>query len=85
MAWLDVAKDTRPAKIVHRMHDFLSEAETGMSPSLHVEKVMIGKLINVGGQKVGFTLKGAWVWTRRGMGRYTEEQRDMAKAYAEDE
>jgi len=86
--WLDVRKDfeeLRPARIVHRITDLITEAESGRSDKLPVEKFLNGKYVKVGTDRAGYTCKGSWVWTSFATGRYDQEFRDMAKAFAEDE
>jgi len=86
--WLDVKKDReelRPARIVHRISDLISEAESGREDKLPVDKVLNGKYVKVGDDKAGYCAKGLWVWTTFSTSRYTQEFRDMAKAFAEDD
>ena len=47
--------------------------------------ILGGKHVNANGIKMGFTLRGAWTWTAEAVQRYTESERDLCKAYAEDE
>ena len=86
--WLDVAKDrseTRPALIIHRMADYLADVEAGMESPLPVDRQVPGKYVKVGSERAGYTLNGAWVWSRWAMTRYSEDQRNLGKGYAEDE
>ena len=86
--WLDVRKDReelRPARVVHRITDLITEAESGRSDKMPVEKFLNGKYVKVGTERAGYTNKGSWVWTSFANGRYNQEFRDMAKAFAEDE
>ena len=86
--WLDVAKthaELRPNRVIHRMGDMLGEAEAARQDKLPVDKKLGGKYINVGDDKVGYTLKGNWVWSEWAISRYSESFRDAAKAYAEDD
>ena len=52
---------------------------------LPVEKVMNGKFVKMGGERVGFVCKFVWTWTRFGENRYPQDFRELAMAYAEDE
>ena len=66
--WMD-AKKTRasiyPARIVHRMAEVLADIEATMTSPSKIVKFLKGKFINVGGQRVGHTMKGEWKWTAR--------------------
>ena len=66
-AWLDVKKDRaelRPGRIVHRMAEILIEIESAKEDQLGIEKFLNGKYIKVGTNRVGFTYKGEWQWTK---------------------
>jgi hypothetical protein len=86
--WLDMKKDReelRPARVVHRITELIMEAESGKSDSMEVEKFLNGKYVKVGDNRAGFTAKPFRIWTQWGCNRYSQEFREMAKAYAEDE
>eukprot|EP00973_Karenia_brevis_P088935 12334870-Karenia_brevis.AAC.1 len=54
VVWLDRAKtrqELRPARLIHRIGDYLADVECEKNSSLNVEKIMNGKYIKVGGQK----------------------------------
>ena len=46
---------------------------------------MNGKFVKVGGARAGFCYHGQWKWTTYSTQRYSAEQMEMAKAYAEEE
>ena len=53
------------------------------SQPLAIEKIMTGKLIKVGGNRIGFTCNGEWQWTPWAKQRYSDEERNLAKSFAE--
>ena len=84
--WLDVKKTTeemRPARIVHRVAEAIQEIEATQSAPLQVDKKLYGKIVEVGGRKVGQVRNGTWVWLPFACNRYSQEQRENAKAIAE--
>ena len=86
--WLDVKKtreEMRPARIVHRMAEFLGEVETQQSEKLPIKKVLNGKYIEVGDKRVGRVMNGAWHWDAFAKARYSKEQLVSAKGFAEEE
>ena len=86
--WLDVKKgreELRPARLVHRISELIEEAESARPDKMPVGKVMNGKYVKVGEQKVGYSCKASWIWTRFGQERYGKDFCDMAKAYSEDD
>jgi hypothetical protein len=86
VAWLDAKKERaemKPARVVHRLADFLQDIENTREEKFEVEKVMNGKFVKINGQRVGFTLRGEWQWTAWACSRYSVETMEMAKAYAE--
>ena len=56
-----------------------------MSDPLVVDKVINGKYVKVGGDRVGYTCRGVWTWTKLGESSYPQDFRAMAKSYAENE
>ena len=78
-------EEFRPARVVHRIAELITEAESGKEDPMHVEKRLNGKYVLVDNNKAGFTAKGVWIWTAWAKHRYTEDFREMAKAYAEDD
>ena len=88
VVWLDTKRERserRPARIVHRMEEILTDVEAAMPEPMAVEKFLNGKYVKTGGKRAGYTLKGEWIWTQHAMTRYCEETRNMANAYAEAE
>ena len=86
--WLDAKKEwaeTRPTRMVHRVHDCLADFEVSRQDKQMVEKDTRGKIVKVAGQRMGFTLHGEWRWTDAAMQRYSAEELEMARAYVEEE
>jgi hypothetical protein len=91
IVWLDAKKERaegtrpelRPARLVHRVHETLVDLESSRPSPLEVEKILNGKLVKVGGSRVGFSLHSTWKWTAYAIARYSSEDLDMCKAYAE--
>ena len=54
---------------------------------LTIEKDLKGKCVKAspGNIRLGYTLRGEWHWTAAAVQRYSQEQRDMARSFAEDE
>eukprot|EP00973_Karenia_brevis_P095715 12428771-Karenia_brevis.AAC.1 len=50
-----------------------------------VEKVMNGKFIKVGEQRVAYSYRAQVRWTDYGNSRYSSEQRGMGSCFAENE
>eukprot|EP00973_Karenia_brevis_P005532 753406-Karenia_brevis.AAC.1 len=87
VVWLDRAKtrqELRPARLIHRMGDYLADVEREKNSSLHVEKIVNRKYIKVGGQKMCYSLRGAINWTSHAKTRYSDEEREIGAAYAEE-
>ena len=75
----------RPARVVHRIAELITEAESGRSDALPVDRKLNAKYVLVGTERAGYSAKANWVWTQWACNRYTQEFRDMSKAFAEDE
>ena len=86
--WLDVKKsraELRPARIVHRVTEAVEEMESSQPSPQKVEKKLNGKTVVVGTEKVGHVRNGSWQWLAFARARYTPEQLEVAKSYAEEE
>ena len=83
--WLDVKKSLKPARVVHRVAEMLSEAEAVRENKMTVQKIMTTKHVQVGADKAGFVCGTMWIWTSFARARYTQDFLDMAKTYAESE
>ena len=84
---MDVKKTTeelRPARIVHRVAEFLEEMESSQSSPLPIEKKLNGKYVMIGDKRAGYVCAGAWQWCAFAKGRYSLEQLDSAEGYAEE-
>ena len=75
----------RPARIVHRMYDVLSDIESRKADHISLEKGLNGKFIKCDKGRIGYSVSGRWQWHKLAIERYTEEERDFAQAYAESE
>ena len=70
------------------MAEILEEMEAAQSEPRAVEKQLNGKYVNVGSgrtAKAGHVRNSEWQWLALARSRYSEEQREVAKAYAEEE
>ena len=86
--WLDVKNtdaENRPARLMHRAHDCLTDIESSRSDKKVIKKDPSGKFLSIDDKRIGFSLRGRWRWTQHASARYTAEELELAKAYAEDQ
>ena len=87
LVWLDKkrsASENRPARMMHRCHDFLEKAELERSGGPRkVEKKPQYQTVKVDDKVVGYPKDGEWLWCSNASGVLGEEVMQMAKAYAE--
>ena len=86
VVWLDAKKErseTRPARLVHRAHEALSELELGRSDPIQIDKDLRGKRILSGGKRLGHSVNGAWAWSEAAQQRYTKDALAGATAFVE--
>jgi hypothetical protein len=89
--WLDVEQskaERKPARLIHRAAEILTDIEGGREDKLEVQKVMNGKQVKVVpqngiGKLVAFSFRGTLEWSVYGQSRYDQHQRDMVTAFAE--
>jgi chaperonin cofactor prefoldin len=88
--WLDAKKtrsEMRPNRMTHRIHECLEQFEAEYSENHAVGKAVTKNLnmknVQTGGILMGFCKAGAWHWTKAAKERYTEDQIELAKSYAE--
>ena len=82
--WLDVEKsrnELRPARLIHRGAEALSNQEDNMSEPLEVTKRMNGKQIKVGNRLAMWTLYGKLQWSKWAQNRYGEEDIEAMSAF----
>ena len=85
--WLDAKKsrtEMKPARLVHRIAQVLQDFEDGRADKQQIEKNMIGKNVRNASGQLGWSRAGIWIWTAVAKARYTVEQLDIAKSYAEE-
>ena len=85
--WLDAKKsraEMKPARLVHRITQVLQDFEDSKPDKQALEKNMIGKNVRIPAGQLGWSRAGAWIWTNLAKTRYTTEQLDIAKSYAEE-
>ena len=85
--WLDAKKsraEMKPARLVHRIAQVLQDFEDGRPDTQALEKNMVGKNVRIPAGQLGWSRAGVWIWTGLAKARYTTEQLDIAKSYAED-
>ena len=85
--WLDAKKsrtEMKPARLVHRIAQVLTDFEDARADKQPVEKNMIGKNVRNASGQLGWSRAGIWIWTAVAKARYTVEQLDIAKSYAEE-
>ena len=88
VVWLDVKKsreEMRPARIVHRMAECVTDFEASQSSPLAVDKQLNGKYIKVGTDRIGQVIRGEWKWFPFAKGRYSSELLEFAKGFAEEQ
>ena len=61
----------------------LHDIEASKDEPGEVEKRFNGKQIKVNKVLVAWTLRGSLQWTRNGQSRYSQEERDLVTAFAE--
>ena len=85
--WLDAKKsrtEMKPARLVHRIAQVLTDFEEARADKQPVEKNMVGKNVRNASGQLGWSRSGVWIWTAVAKARYTVEQLDIAKSYAEE-
>ena len=85
--WLDAKKsrtEMKPARLVHRIAQVLTDFEEARADKQAIEKNMIGKNVRNASGQLGWSRAGVWIWTAIAKARYTVEQLDIAKSYAEE-
>ena len=85
--WLDAKKsrtEMKPARLVHRIAQVLTDFEDARADKQPIEKNMIGKNVRNASGQLGWSRAGVWIWTAIAKARYTVEQLDIAKSFAEE-
>ena len=65
------------------MAEILTDLEAARDDKLEITKILNGKFIKAGPNRVGYIDKCEWKWTTWGQQRYSDEAREMACAFAE--
>ena len=84
--WLDVKKtweELRPGRICRRAFAQVKALESQQSP-VPAEMVMNGRFVKVGANVAGQVVKGTWQWKPFAKSRYSADDLDVAKCFAED-
>ena len=87
-AWLDVKKshaELKPARLVDRIHDVLSEYEQTKPEPKRVVKNMAGTNVEVDGCRAGASRHGRWIWYKEAGKLYSDEQLAHATEWAKSE
>ena len=85
--WLDAKKsrtEMKPARLVHRIAQVLTDFEEARADKQPIEKNMVGKNVRNASGQLGWSRAGVWIWTAIAKARYTVEQLDIAKSFAEE-
>lgn len=83
--WPDRQKtmeELRPARLLHKAFDVISEFEKGQAQLEQLEKVMSFKVIKCAGTRVAYILHGDLRFTVAGVSKWTSEERDQILAAA---
>eukprot|EP00973_Karenia_brevis_P017416 2388935-Karenia_brevis.AAC.1 len=76
----------RPARIVHRVHQYLQDVEISRGDQARkIEKHMNGKFVTANGDRVCYTFRGEQRWTAKGVSFYSDEEREIGGACAEND
>ena len=70
---------------MHCVTEMIEESESAMQHPLACEKKLNYKYVEVGGNIVSQLRNGSWSWLAFACARYTAEQREVAKAFADEE
>ncbi len=84
--WLDVEKskaELKPARIIHRAAELITDFETGRPDRQDVTKILNGKQIKIEGRLVCYTYRGTLQWASLGLSRYSADERMQVAAFAE--
>ena len=84
--WVDVEKsraELKPARLIHRITEILEEYEGARESPQPITKVMNGKQVKMGGELLAWSQHGQLQWGRFACKRYSDEDREAMKAYAE--
>ena len=87
LIWLDAKKsrsEMKPARLVHRITQVLQDFENAMPQPQVLEKNMMGKTVRSPAGQLGWSRSGTWIWTGLAKARYSAEQLDIAKSWAEE-
>ena len=86
-AWLDAKRtrsENKPSQMMHRAHEMLEQIENGKGTArIALYKDPKSKSIKAGDRIVGFSKGSSWQWCESATFRYSMEELDMAKSYAE--
>ena len=77
--------ELRPARLIHRAFDFLSDIEAQRPQPMQLEKDLKDKVVKVGANRCCFPLDGMLYFTHWAKQHFTEDELNMAKAFAEAE
>ena len=76
--------EQKPNRMTHRIHEVLEQIEgRRVGDKKAVTKDLSTKSVKVGDSTAGFCKGLEWQWCQGARDRYTVEDLDMAKAYAE--
>ena len=75
--------EKRPARLIHRAAEIMTEFEQEQTEPLTIEKQINGKRILLNGKMVAWTLSGNISFSRFLRDRYSEEAIQQIQAFAE--
>ena len=86
--WCDAKKtrtELRPARIVHRIHECLSDLEKSKPSEVLILKDMPSKSVTRAGHLLGKIVWGKWRWMPEAHEAFSEEQLQLALGWAQQE
>ena len=82
-AWLDAKKtrlENRPNRMVHQAAEHLQASGRSSAPDL--DKDMKNKQLKANGIVIGYSSSTTWTWTSQATSFFSQQELDIAKAYA---
>ena len=86
LVWLGAKKERselRPARLIHRSFEFISDLEAQRQQPMQVEKDLIHKVVKIGTNRCCFPLDGMLHFTHWAKQHFSQEELDMVKSFAD--
>eukprot|EP00973_Karenia_brevis_P013442 1825803-Karenia_brevis.AAC.1 len=84
--WLDAVKtrdELKPQRTLSRAAEYIQDIESGRPDKVEITARSNGKFVDCNLGKLGFTCKAQWVWSKLAEARYTANELQIGKDYAD--